>query len=602
MTNENPREIKIISRNGTNIFSSDKYIIPLYQRAFAWEDTEIMQMIEDIESFTTDNYYLGTLIVSKQKEEKYEVIDGQQRLTALYLLLTALKVKFDDKAVSFEHRQKSDDTLSKIKSNEQSDWRKTADSGILTGFNVLFKALDEKNERIAKIIKQLKKVNIIRVIVPPNTDLNKYFEIMNNRGKQLEQQDIVKSHLIGMLSNKEEQESFARLWEACSDMSGYVQMHFDKAEREHYFGDNWDNPSYNSFKYCLSTNKTDQAQRRSISEIADSADITLADMDTDDKPDEDNIRFEGFIPFRYFLLHVLKIFEIEEADAYDDKHEWGGERIDDKKLIQRFKDVFPQKQSDKVKRFGACLLWCRFLFDNYMLKREFKGDDTEGKWSLKRLKVYWVNFKKRGKYYPKSDYVDVQDSLESRMLQSMLRVTYTSWQVMHWVTDFLAWLYFNDYDSADAVEKLESIAREPVCKFLTKNNLYAGLDTPHIVFNFLDYLLWQESRQSDFQFEFRNSVEHWYPQKPTESNKKWGEDSLHHFGNLCLVSSELNSKFSNNLPMAKKANFQKGIERQSLKLREMAKKTTGTNTWTEKAAIVHGKEMIEILKSAVHEF
>ena len=48
-----------------------------------------------------------------------------------------------------------------------------------------------------------------------------------------------------------------------------------------------------------------------------------------------------------------------------------------------------------------------------------------------------------------------------------------------------------------------------------------GVNTPHIVFNYLDYLLWYYDRDgkgdySDFTFEFRNSVEHWYPQNSSE--------------------------------------------------------------------------------------
>ena len=82
MTNNNIRTITI-AVDDANIFSTDKYIIPLYQRAFAWEDKEIEQMIDDILNFGTDNYYLGNLIVFERKDGKFEVIDGQQRLTAL---------------------------------------------------------------------------------------------------------------------------------------------------------------------------------------------------------------------------------------------------------------------------------------------------------------------------------------------------------------------------------------------------------------------------------------------------------------------------------------------------------------------------------------
>lgn len=599
MTDSNIRTLTIAS-NGVNIFSADKYIIPLYQRAFAWEDKEIEQMIDDILNFETDNYYLGNLIVFARKDGKFEVIDGQQRLTALYLLLTALNIDFESDAVSFEYRQKSDDTLARLTSTEQSNWLQNADGGILSGFEVISKKIVGKAK---KINIQLKKVSLVRVIVPPNTDLNKYFEIMNNRGEQLEQQDVVKSRLIEMISNKEKRDAFARIWDACGDMSGYIQMHFDTAERKHYFGNNWDSYPDDSAGYYLATDKTDIVRKRSINEIADSSDITSTDTGRINKTDEDNIRFESFLPFRHFLLHVLRIFELEKTgDESDSQKNWGGELIDDKKLIQHFETVFARKQgtSKYVERFGMCLLRCRFLFDNYMLKREFNGDDVEGKWSLKMLKVSWSNSKKYTKLQPKAYYVDVPGVDESRMLQSMLRVTYTSPLVMHWVTDYLAWLYFDmyKYDPKEVAEKLESIAKAPVRKYLENGDPSLGLNTMRIVFNFLDYLLWRESKP-DFQFEFRNSVEHWYPQHPIDSNVKWDESTLNHFGNLCLVSSGLNSKFSNNLPLAKKANFRDGIKKQSLKLQKMADMTSDAGAWTENSAITHGEEMLAKLKQAL---
>ena len=65
MTDSNINTLTI-ANGGRNVFSTDKYIIPLYQRSFAWEDKEIEQMIDDILNFETDNYYLGNLIKVSQ--------------------------------------------------------------------------------------------------------------------------------------------------------------------------------------------------------------------------------------------------------------------------------------------------------------------------------------------------------------------------------------------------------------------------------------------------------------------------------------------------------------------------------------------------------
>ena len=115
--------VKKINIIDENIFNSGAYYeIPLYQRAYAWEDKEIGQLIEDINDIKVDdktavqpNYYIGTLIVSKQdSEEKYEVVDGQQRLTTLYLLFNYLGIETKP-TLTFACREKSNYSLRNIK-------------------------------------------------------------------------------------------------------------------------------------------------------------------------------------------------------------------------------------------------------------------------------------------------------------------------------------------------------------------------------------------------------------------------------------------------------------------------------------------------------
>ena len=106
-------ELPIIGDN-YNIFDTDiEYTIPLYQRAYAWEDKQLIQLIEDINDVAEGaRYYIGSLIVSKQTG-KYEVVDGQQRLTSLYLLLNCLGIKTKP-TLTFACREKSNYTLKNI--------------------------------------------------------------------------------------------------------------------------------------------------------------------------------------------------------------------------------------------------------------------------------------------------------------------------------------------------------------------------------------------------------------------------------------------------------------------------------------------------------
>ena len=73
----------------SDIFGS-RYVIPLYQRNFAWRTDEIQQLLQDIwgafQKGGTGNYYIGSLVVMKRHSGDYEVVDGQQRLTVISLI------------------------------------------------------------------------------------------------------------------------------------------------------------------------------------------------------------------------------------------------------------------------------------------------------------------------------------------------------------------------------------------------------------------------------------------------------------------------------------------------------------------------------------
>ncbi|OIO04659.1 MAG: hypothetical protein AUJ52_14845 [Elusimicrobia bacterium CG1_02_63_36] len=76
------------------------YVVPDYQREYVWTDTEIQQLLDDIneqiDEGTSREYFVGTVLVSpRDQKNHYDVIDGQQRLTTFYLLLCALKHLFE---------------------------------------------------------------------------------------------------------------------------------------------------------------------------------------------------------------------------------------------------------------------------------------------------------------------------------------------------------------------------------------------------------------------------------------------------------------------------------------------------------------------------
>lgn len=673
--NNNIPELHIIYPNNNTIFSNDKYVIPLYQRGYAWEEKQIRQLIEDINDIEENesNYYIGSLIVYK-KDNVYEVIDGQQRLTSLFILLNwliknkekakDLKIKLDN--LSFECRKKSTTTLEEIQTIVVNDNYKKNDenlyeNSILNGikeFNTILNTPDKDPKWFESFLKKLSKVVLYRIEVPENTDLNRYFEIMNTRGEQLEQHDILKANLIGCIKEKKEQEIFAIIWDACADMTGYVQMHFRNKNinfRNKIFGENWENLPSNNWDYYLKsydnikTNenidqnkdvKTKLEEHKDIEEnkYAELSIKNIIENDFFEVADEDGyldddtkVRFESIIDFPYFLLHTLKVYVGSTKNK--DYQEQLQKQLDDKKLTVAFKEFTPQNNDEKeyfAKKFVLCLLRTRFLFDKFILKREFTNNDNDGDWSIKTLH-------QSGKrpYYSNTKFEHDKDNYEkfntlNVMIQSALRVSYTSPKVMHWITEMLFRLneIFSEQDpNTEQIKSLykftEKIVQKAVYKnYIRNNNYYMGVNTPHIVLNYIDYLLWKKPLKdinekidyANFKFEFRNSVEHWYPRNPSEGSiEKWDDrikynendteelNKIDMLGNLCLVQGNINSRFSNMAPEAKKKSFPNMIKQGSLKLQIMSNLThdecneSSSNYWKNHECEEHHKQMIELL-------
>ncbi len=615
--------LSILDDSNKTLFDKDQYKIPLYQRAFAWSDKEICQLIDDINDFTADHYYLGSLIVNLNNDGEYEVIDGQQRLTALFLLLDYVgDYNWGKDRLSYECRDRSNFTLNGLAelTNDSVEAYlanpEKIEQTLIAGRKIISDKFSSDKIDKDKFIANLKKVILYRIEVPPHTDLNRYFEIMNVRGEQLEQHDILKAKLMEPL-DEQSRIAFAVVWDACRDMTGYVQMHFQKEDREAMFGGGWD---------WLDIDKYDSLYKKKNFNIASRSVLDIIKHDTCpttiDGEDETGtrIRFDSIIGFTHFLLHVLKVFA---SVALDENSYSIPDLLDDKKLLDTFTSVIDSGTSggksitkkDFSLAFIKCLLKCRFLFDKYIIKREYKNEDENGDWSLKELKVSGAKSQK--KPYYKDTYFGEYNEWEKTyaprtrinlMLQSCLRVSYTSPKIMHWITKLLLWLYDdnNRQRLSQFQRDTEDIAKDVTIGFLQNNaNYRQGVNTPHIVLNYLDYLLWTERDNArykkldfaQFSFEFRNSVEHWYPQHPSEQSfAKW--DDVDRFGNLCIIQRNINSKFSNLSPASKKNTYGQMIEKGSLKLRVMSELTQDDAKWKNQVCEKHEQEMLNLLQNA----
>lgn len=622
--------------------SDGKYVIPIYQRNYDWGERETLQLLEDISDYAknnkSQNYYIGSVVVFVRNingETYYETIDGQQRLTTLTILTSLLKHLnvaswFDKPNLSYDHRKEADDALFMLQRNQYSEHQ--AAQHIIDVYGLFSKnihqVLKAKGLSVADFAEYLfSKVIILRIPVPQDTQLNHYFEIMNTRGEQLEKHEVLKAVLMSKLLPNE-QKLFHLIWEACSDMSSYVQMNFTVGQRTLIFGNEWTNLQYEDFDTLneeienddnsfLPEDNEDCAPRTLNNLFEDAKNNIRYELPRDGSQDEGKQdRFGSIINFPNFLLQVLKVcyhgsdFYREDVDARI--------RLDDKVLIPTFQNVLKSITDETgrkrfVKFFVMELLFLRVQYDRYVIKREYiNGSES---WSLKSIRKYDKN---------KANYVNTFSSgssedenapgKEVRMLEAMFHVSAPTQIYKHWLNALLLCIHKKDtIDSSFLRNKLYHLACSYMLDiyigkekssfedviyrsndFLPRNTtddidwsqIDCGCDVPNFAFNFYDFVTWRRNsaKYPKFEFSYRTSVEHFYPQIPMPGYDNLKGKGLDSFGNLCLISRGMNSKFSNNMPKAKLDNFglieevRNGL---SLKLLEMMDFIRSSGDWGE---------------------
>ena len=208
-------EIENLGKSIRDIFDEQyKYIIPLYQRNFSWRREQIEQLLQDVFSAFKQNpngkYYIGSLVVLKRSNGDFEVIDGQQRMTVLSLITKILGINKEPR-LFYDSRPEVEEFFKAFyleDGNRNIDYSQTAHLKNAIEF-IKEIELDAENQigrinEAKEIVKEgvsfyqyfENNVILVRVEIPQDTDVASYFEIMNNRGAQLQKHEILKAFLV----------------------------------------------------------------------------------------------------------------------------------------------------------------------------------------------------------------------------------------------------------------------------------------------------------------------------------------------------------------------------------------------------------------------
>ena len=554
--------------------------IPLYQRPYAWEEPQVSQLLTDLydafvesrKSGTISNsYHIGILSVAQtlDDETRYDLIDGQQRITTLMLIGMAARCGFrkwqefidSDRLDLYGRAEDKKFLLGDPGANCNKRMAETV------RYAQAFLDLKDDSHEFSEYIYRFAAFFIAEV---PSSysllDKNQQFVRMNNRGKQLEKHEILKVQLLTVINDEGERTNAFSIW--------------------------------NDMVACLTG--IDDGQQDAPKLLRD----ILAIKDPGNEPAGDEILYTSMLKIPEFLLLALARFLAPEEKAAwtfkTDKLLETFSILNDEKRIIAFSKVL-QKQVEIFRSF--------FIFLSKQEKYEFGGrSDTEDK-----------------------DFNFGMSQIGKKRLIAVQSFLHVSTEPHHWMIDAFNWCQsqIRPINSEEFTKELERIdnslnnSDEP-----NWNRKLIPIDDPgkmnygsvsHYWFYRLDYELWKHYFNAppegtnpnliwaklpkgsnsenkairglveNFRFRRCGSIEHIEPQNTIDAPNVQPD---HTFGNLALISSSRNSKFSNNPPSAKRALILQSQQpyTESLKMLHFL--------WCDPTSASHGKAMFEILNHA----
>lgn len=534
--------------------------IPIYQRLFAWDKKQVLRLMEDLYEHYTLNerlnnpYYIGALSCVRQGN-RYDLIDGQQRMTVASLIGIAFK-SIEDFDKSWNKFLVNGERLHFVaRSSDASyfqgrilgeihckDSNELMEEGIRTIEDFIQNRI--KQDEIADFSQWIfKNLSFFISVLPHSYEgnknlLNKYFENMNTGGKGLEQHDILKVRLITGQPNQRE---LIRIWNTACDFSQKViKMGKDES------GADYSQKYFRAISLCRQGNVR-AAIDMCIGSYEEDDSTTIGEIEQIPYEKEDNNNELGhqtsLISIDEFLIMVL------DLQNYEGKVQ-NKERFYDQQLLKAFStDVI--STLDIQKFYGDILLYRLFL-DYYFISLERED------WGMNYDLILYSKEK--------------EQLARCLQFEAMLYVADTP--LYHWITPLMYKLKTKgDIDADGLLKELKVLDRQ--YRGTVELNQLLFPDVKVYWFRKLEYLIWENRKvlfkgddhslavADDYRFvSNRRSREHIIPQTPkSESNLRWDDSEedakiRNSFGNLVIISSSLNSKLSNESYDVKKAYVQ----------------------------------------------
>ncbi|GAA9742927.1 DUF262 domain-containing protein [Helicobacter pylori] len=242
------------------------YQVPDYQRPYVWDEDHLGALIDDLVDSYTNNkeeYFCGSIVIAEnQKDKRWDVVDGQQRLTSFIILAcTILKLyehnlgqkskAFIKESIHDRHDEEKERLKFLTAQNYNAIFENTVLNNLEFEYNIKKSELNKKFEentylRNAYYFKELlneseengsisdidnfvewfyEHIVLTRIICFEQDSAMQIFQVLNDRGQPLSPIDILKSNLMQEIKqDSEKRKDFITTWdklvEACKSIEG----------------------------------------------------------------------------------------------------------------------------------------------------------------------------------------------------------------------------------------------------------------------------------------------------------------------------------------------------------------------------------------------
>ena len=498
-------------KNNIGSLKKLKFEIPFYQRAYSWKKQDIEKLIRDINC--KEGHYLGNIVV-KKNDDKFIVIDGQQRLTTIYIIFMALKEKLFE--LDYEIDSGDGEKLKNFDINEH----RYINQQILEAINFV------KNNKTLCEISFKEKLNsaiFTMTIIPENIKATEYFELVNTKSIQLENHQVLKARFLSNI--KDNYTGIARKWDMISNMD---EKYKDQVKNNNKYIQCGELETINVL--LNKTYKEEQKAQTKTNSVA-----------------------KSLVKFPVFLLLALKVFVAKKELKIDII-------INKDKLLGEFDKVFKEK-ANIYSEFIKFLEDMRNKFDEFV----YRDDEMQNKrlLNLERMFYYTSEYDKPEfiaallAFLDKNSLVEYNDEnaqkaikfleqLDNKLAKSALDSSGDR-KVVETINNVIEKIYNGENLEAPMLEKIDS-------SFLDN-----GTAVPHYWFYRLEYLLWRDFEdlnvcgicadniktvfpkfnRDEYLIKSQDTVEHMWATNLQENGK-----ALDDFGNLALIRKDFNSSLS----------------------------------------------------------